>query len=403
MDYKSKYLKYKSKYLQLLSQSGGTQEGKKSSIIHGYVNLVNKGTHNCGVYYKYKEPHKIMLCNRIKISTEALEFLHLNNINNLKVYPKFYQLYHSTDTDEYFYLWEKMDGDLRDFFLKHIPSRMLKRHYPDLGEEAIKVFIDFIYYKSFPNKLYIIKNKDFNTNEYKLLGEYDDLKLVYNKTIPNDEKNIKIKLNLIKSYNNLLNHISFGEVMRDIIDEVEKQLSDIIISLTKKRYTLYKNNFSSTDKKFDNIVYKIIEQNGDNYKYEFYFIDPESTLSKFGKYTNPETELADIINDLKNKFNVFKVLDAIPNIYDMFLTSMFNINDIYNTHKFHIDLLFVDYLLKEGNKTEFEEGEVKIPKNSRLVNGWDAATKEIKININNVLPIKVNTEKELLKFINYSI
>jgi hypothetical protein len=275
MDYKSKYLKYKTKYLQLLSQNGGTKEDKKSNIINGYVNLDNKGTQNCGVYYNYKDPEKILLCNGTKLTSKQLEFLNLNNVDNLKVYPRFYQLYHSNDTDEYFYLWEKMDGDLRDFFLKHIPTRILKKHKPDVTQEQIKLFTDFINYKSAkPQKLYVIKSEDFDINEHSLLGEHSGFNLVYRKKDQYTEV-IKYKLNLIKSYNNILSDISYRTIITDIISEIEKQLNDIIITLTKKRYILYKNNFYSDDKKFDNIVYKIIENTRciNFYEYLIYYYE----------------------------------------------------------------------------------------------------------------------------------
>jgi hypothetical protein len=402
MDYKSKYLKYKTKYLQLLSQNGGTKEDKKSNIINGYVNLDNKGTQNCGVYYNYKDPEKILLCNGTKLTSKQLEFLNLNNFDNLKVYPRFYQLYHSFDTDEYFYLWEKMDGDLRDFFLKHIPTRILKKHKPDVTQEQIKLFTDFINYKSAkPQKLYVIKSEDFDINKHSLLGEHSGFNLVYRKKDEYVEV-IKYKLNLIKSYNNLINDISYITIITDIISEIEKQLNDIIIILTKKRYILYKNNFYSDDKKFDNIVYKIIENDGDNYRYEFYFIDPESTLKEFHRFTSPEKELTNIIKDLSNRFEMFKMIDVLPNIYDIFLTSMFNIYDTEDNHKNLFDNLFFDYLKKEKSRTEFEKGEVIISQDKYIsLDGWDFCMGKYRIDIKKIFPIKINTERELLKFIGY--
>jgi len=79
-NYIEKYLKYKNKYLSLKNiLIGGTTKKTRSNIVNGYSKLPNKGTQNCGVYYNYKDPNKILLCNKTKLSDEQLEFLNINN------------------------------------------------------------------------------------------------------------------------------------------------------------------------------------------------------------------------------------------------------------------------------------------------------------------------------------
>jgi hypothetical protein len=395
MDYKSKYLKYKKKYLNLQKLDGGTMDHKnKSEIIYGHQNISNKGTQNCGVYINYKNPDKILLCNYTKLNDDQLDFLNLNNNTNLKIYPIFHRLYHSKDTNEYYYSWEKMDGDLRDFFLKHIPARILKKHKPDVTEKQIKIFTDLIVCKTYQTKLHILNSHDYDDINYTVLGDYyGSTKLLYKKK---DEKDIKYKLDIIKMYDNELYDIEF-RIMYDILTEIEKQLQDIIKSLSYKRYLMYQNSFYTDDKKFDNIVYKIIEQNGDEYKYEFYFIDPESTLKTTSTFSTQEDIFKGIVDDVSSKYDTFKMSDALPNIYDIFLTNMFDICDCENNHKNTLDQLFIDYLKREKDRTDLKEGEIKI--NNISITGWDFALKKFNVEKNNVFPLKINTEEELLQFI----
>jgi len=387
MDYKSKYLKYKNKYLNLQKLYGGTVENKESNIINGYVNLSNKGTQNCGVYINYKDPNKILLCNYTKLSNQQLEFLNLNN-TGLKIYPKFYQLYHSTDTNKYFYLWEKMDGDLRDFFLKHIPTRILKKHKPDVTEYQIKIFTDFITHKSYQDKLYVMRD-DYNKQEYRLLGSYYGTNLLYKIT---NEQNIKHKLNIIKSFDMFLSDIDYRRIIYDILTEIEYQLHDVIKTLSYKRYLMYQNGFYSSDKKLDNIVYKIIDEN----KYEFYFIDPESTLEQIivrpYAYFTPEKVFENIVDDIKSKYENFKMNDALPNIYNTFLTSMFDICDYNDNHQNTYNNLYLDYL-----QTEIDEE--RYPRNKKFINGWEFALKKFNIEKNNIFPLQIDTEEQFLQFI----
>jgi hypothetical protein len=382
MDYKSKYLKYKTKYINLQNLYGGANKNKTTSeIIYGYEKISNKGTQNCGVYINYKDPKKILLCNNSNLSREQNDFLHNDN-NDLKIYPKLYESYESKDTKEYFYLWEKMDGDLRDFFLKHIPTRILKKYKPGVTEEQIKIFIDFINCKTYQTKLYVI-DTPYDDTKYTLLGSLYETKLLYKNV---DETNIKYKLNIIKLYDNMLSDININ-IIYDILTEIEHQLNDIIKSLTYKRYLMYQHNFYTDDEKFDNIVYKIIENNDDDYKYEFYFIDPESTLKK--DYYTSEEIFKNIVNDIKSKYDTFKMSDAFPNIYNTFLTNMFDIADYEDNHENTYTQLYLDYARKE-----LKEGDKRI-----TGQGWHIAIKKFNIDINNVLPLKINTEYELLQFV----
>ncbi len=409
MDYKQKYLKYKSKYLELQKLYGGAIkyiERPESDIINGFVGLSNKGTQNCGVYINYKDPHKILLCNNSKLSDIQLEFLNLNNESGLKIYPILHQLYHSTDTNKYFYLWEKMDGDLRDFVLKHIPTRILKKYKPDVTEEQIKIFLDFIDSKRYPDKLFIntgeckiyqdklISNKcDYNPEKYISIGSYIGTDLLYKNT---DEESIKYKLNIIKSFDIYLSDINSIRIMADIIKEIENQLYYIIKTLSYKRYLMCKQGFYTSDKKFDNIVYKIIETDGDNYKYDFYFIDPESTLQTIDSgpyaYFTTDKVFEHILYDLQTKYQDFKMTEKFPNIYDTFLTTMFDICDSYNNHPNMYNNLYLNYLEKEVNKGLY-------PQRKKFINGWEVALQKFNIDKNNIFPLQINTEEEFLQFI----
>jgi hypothetical protein len=285
-----------------------------------------------------------------------------------------------------------MDGDLRDFVLKHIPTRILKKYKPDVTEEQIKIFTNFINCKRYQYKLYIHGNS-YDETQYKLLGSHYGTTLLYKKK---DEQDIQNTLNIIKLYDIYLSGIDYRSILADIVKEIEKQLHDIIKSLSYKRYILYTKGFYTSDDKFDNIVYKIIETDGDNYKYEFYFIDPESTLNKINSnpnsYFRKEKIFEFIVNDIKSKYQDFKMTDKFPNIYDTFLTSMFDICDSDNNHPRLYNDLYLDYL-----QTEIDEE--KYPRNKKFINGWEFAMKKINIDKNNIFPLQINTEEEFLQFI----
>ncbi len=396
MDYKSKYLKYKNKYLNLQKLYGGIIKyihDIESNIINGFTEIENKGSQNCGVYINKKDPTKILLCNKSELSDIQLDFLNLNNESGLKIYPILHQLYYSTDTRNYFYLWEKMDGDLRDFVLKHIPTRILKKHKPDVTEEQIKIFINFIDCKRHQYKLYIYGGS-YDETQYNLLGShYGITTLLYKKK---DEQDIQNTLNIIKLYDIYLSGIDYRRIMTDIVKEIETQLHDIIKILSYKRYQMYKQGFYTSDDKFDNIVYKIIETDGDNYKYDFYFIDPESTLQTMDTgphaYFTKDKIFEFIVNDIKTKYEDFKMTDKFPNIYNTYLTSMFDICDSDNNHPRFYEDLYLDYLQTEIDKDRY-------PRNKKFINGWDFAMKKINIDKNNIFPLKINTEEEFLQFI----
>ena len=186
----------------------------------------------------------------------------------------------------------------------------------------------------------------------------------------------------------MLSNIQMPDIMRDIILEIEYQLHNIIKSLTYKRYLMYKHGYYISDNKFDNIVYKIIEQNDDEYKYDFYFIDPESTLNKI-EYTTPERIFKYIIDDVKSKYANFQNTTAFPNIYNTFLTNMFDIYDIDDNHPQTYVNLYLDYA-----KKELKEGDPYT-----TGQGWYYAVKKFNINISNIFPLQINTEDELLQFV----
>ncbi len=369
------------------NQYGGTI---KDRIIQGYKKLINKGTQNCGVYYKSTDPNKILICNLRKIDDQILDFLIQNTRNKWKLYPEFYDIYHSSDTDEYFYLWEKMDGDLRDFFYKHIPSIILKKNFPDVTEKEIKDFLDFIHIKTQTVKLYLQNYQEqLNQTKYILLCEYDDSKLFYNKS---DKEMVQYVLNVLETFKNStlwdksnIADIPIEHIMKDIVSETEKQLNTMIKIITQKRFIMKEKKFYTNDKKFDNIVYKIIGNNGDDYIYDFCFIDPESTLIYIRNPSESESALKSILNDLKNKYNNFKVSDAFPNIYDSFLTSIFTIYSTKELPENNLHHLLNNYL--ERNQLRPSKGE------------FSMAMEKHKLNINNVLPLQINTYEETLELI----
>ena len=201
MSYKEKYLKYKNKYLELKKQQGGfiieEIEETEQNIIKDYKKLSDKGTQNCGVYIK---DDKILVCNNNLLTPIQIDFLTKNNTENLQVYPILYKIYHSTDTNpnKYFYLWERMDGDLRDFFLNHIPEKILRKLYPYMTQQDIDLFIEFLKRKTYKDDLYVTTDM-FDENKYALLSnaKYNNNKLLYKKE---DEKYIIDKLNIIQQF-----------------------------------------------------------------------------------------------------------------------------------------------------------------------------------------------------------
>ena len=138
MSFQKKYLKYKNKYLDLKKLIGGASpangaksdddtfeyiESTESEILQNYTKIPNKGTQNCGVFINKSKGNKILICDKYILDINKIEFL----LETENIYPRLYKIYHATDTNKIFYLWKKMDGDIRDFIFEHIPICLYNR------------------------------------------------------------------------------------------------------------------------------------------------------------------------------------------------------------------------------------------------------------------------------------
>ena len=116
MDFKLKYFKYKKKYLFLRKDIFKQMKGgvdiqiiTQDKLTKEYTEIPNKGTQNCGVFNKNDDSDKILICNYEPLPEYKLDFL----LQNLGIYPKLYTIFREEKSGKYYYLWEKMDGDLR--------------------------------------------------------------------------------------------------------------------------------------------------------------------------------------------------------------------------------------------------------------------------------------------------
>jgi hypothetical protein len=366
MNLEKKYLKYKYKYL-LLKQNGGkflTLERDQQFIDSQFTQILNKGTQNCGVYIQKKNKNKILICNKIKIPEDKLKFI----IENLDIYPTLYNEY--IINNQYYYLWEKMNGDVRDLFTEIIPNEYLGDDY------------NFFYlkYNNYPHNIYVINEdmKDlFIKNGYKQIDTnlYEkDYYLCFCK-----EKDYSTIIKKLKSIENC-NYVYIDSKINQIINEIEKNIEIIIKELSKKMLIMINNGFYYSDAKYDNIVYKSNEDGS----YKFYFIDPESTLKKITSY-DYNNELENINTYIQNKFSFLKLNDMKPNIYENFACKMFNLIEIGTNLPRSEESDKINYLFFEKTKTKLSQVR--------------AAQKHFYPNQNNIFPLHINNKEELEIFL----
>jgi hypothetical protein len=443
MSFEKKYLKYKNKYLNLKKLIGGAKGAEsdaesdaendaendddtpnytESEILQNYTRIPNKGTQNCGVFINKSEGNKILICDKniFDIDIDKIEFLSKNE----NIYPQLYDIYYATDTNKIFYLWEKMDGDLRDFIFEHIPRKILKNN--NCSEQEIATFIEFIAKKAYTDvKIYFTAGEKIKFFHKKLngsaietphlkgsftsLSRHDSITLMHKSA--DKEKFDEITSFLIRFmdvFNSKLSRPYFiNKIILEITSEIEYQLNNMIKIITKKRYNMYKKGYYFSDKKFDNIVFQINNVNGKE-EYDFFLIDPSSSLNKImnkiiidrivsrGLSPSKQEEalkelekekrkeaLNSILYDFNTKYDNFKVTDNHPSIYENYLESLFKTIEIDDCHIEKQRMLYYHYILDSYNKS-----------NGNLM--YEIATMCYKITKSNVLSTKINTEEELL-------
>ncbi len=145
MNCKNKYKKYKN-----IKIGGSFEILPEEDIISNYYKIDSKGTQNCGIYLnkEVEKNNEILICNNRPLSDEIFKFLALPDNNS---YPRLYNKFMTNNAEEtkYYYLWEKMDGDLRDLFLVEIPKQVVLEIYKENQssssfKQPVNVYIDVL-------------------------------------------------------------------------------------------------------------------------------------------------------------------------------------------------------------------------------------------------------------------
>ena len=336
-NYLEKYLKYKNKYLEIKnnqsddffsvkqSQLGGEigYYTTSSSHIKKHFNLIpNKGTQNCGVYLPKDKTqnNKILICNNTQISDIIINFIN----NNQGIYPKLFAELKTDDNNniKYYYLWEKLNGDIRDLITNIIPKKYIPIEYYDF-------FYMKLYYK--PQNIYVTDDEEkFNvlnkSNDFMKITNFSINFPLFENTITFcnkvDYQNIIKKLEIINKISND-RYDKMKDNFNKIIEEIENLFVDLFIEISKKMFIMDINGLKYTDLKYDNICYSI-DKNG---KYLFYLIDPESTCGIKDKptiYWTPPNIMEIISGRLQDRFSVLKNFEIKPDIFEDFCSPMFN-------------------------------------------------------------------------------
>lgn len=373
-----KYKKYKKKIekiTKILHNGFITKNISEQYIQNNFNKINNKGTQNCGVFLKLNDNNKILVCSKNRMNSDDKQFL----LTNEGIYPKLYEELIELSLDKltnkkinkYYYLWEKMDGDIRTLYHETIPMSVLGNNYNIFEYKLDKPYT--IYYAT--NDLFDLMNRH---NGYRIIEtrflyqDEDSGKLFCNRK---DYENIIYRINSLKSCSDIYIDVKF----KNILNQITSVHTQLIKSISKHIYTLIQNDYFYTDLKLDNIVYKY---DNDSNKYNFFLIDPDSTLSKNSNFIGRtrEKSLIQLMTYIKNKFENFKMNDLFPDMYNTFLEPMFNIIELD-------DGLYV------GNDVDKLYALFNIP-----LGIGECAMNSYKINPNKVLPINFSSENELINF-----
>ena len=269
MDYKAKYIKYKKKYLHLkkiqIGAASITLSQPKNSNIdfntliqnlekNNNFSVMNRssqnlGQQNCGIF---SHKNYIIKCTNQFIKGEETMRQISNNPNLVTIYTwndgKIYKIYE----DNFFYIMEKLDGDLTSLILQ---------------------------------KIY--REKFNNLNDYQIF--FDHLE----KTMGGAKKSQKGEslLNSIKEFLRSENGLQF---FKHLIMNLQSKLDKLF-------HNLYLTGYHYQDHKLDNIGYKI-----KNNELQLFFIDIESGLKLVNDYINDRISRA---NSIKKKDNIEEIKD----------------------------------------------------------------------------------------------
>ena len=330
-------------------------------------NIKNTGNRNCGIL-----PYKNYM---LKCQKNLTKFNVNNKIKNY--FPEFYK-WNSGDfqkriNDNFFYVMEKLDGDLSEYLLqktneitygnKHeinfknndeqylffydylnkIESNNYETIYNSKNTYILTNIITIVYLIiSIIHILYKIYGRNSRLNFYDIIFSTSSMLLVLtadssllNKySLKNIYSICKSKLFKIKNESNIKIFNKIKNKMKKTFSNLVKNLQPEIIKL---HHNLIKNNYEYRDLKFDNIGYKII-----NGEIKLYFLDIESGLFKIHY-----NELYESWNDYMDKYQ----LTISPNEYGF----LGGVNDnIKSMIDFKYSYINLDQLI-EGIKSNHNE------------------------------------------------
>ena len=300
------------------------------TFLDDWTIIENFGQHNCGLFISEKFKDKILLCrDGISKIDEYIDVM-----KKYKIMPILYSINHIGDN--YYFMSEKLDGDITSIFYNTIPERI-----SNLSEfvQHKDILLKLFKFKKNVDGVYLIRDSLFNyflTNPDKLT-EYEQkynehLQLYPNKSyweipafmfdhltinIAQDEPatsvaNYRSKIKLINDIKLLYDTDPITFQLFDNFSKMVKNsicglLPNIIKEITKIRYNLIKIGYDYDDTKFDNYGYKL-----ENSKYNYFIIDFESGLRKiFNDEPNTDQYILNrIANEFNNKFNNYGVNDG---------------------------------------------------------------------------------------------
>ena len=365
----------------------------KTFLETWFTPISNSGTQNCGVYIPKDEFYTennlpkplILICNHSGLEENKKEFLQ----GNIHIYVQLYREYKITELNEnqrttqnssrhdpienkelYYYLWQKMDGDVRQLFSVDIPSRFLEKNVEmelftslsseksiplfanhNSGEEEEEKLPDSIFQEvTFlgPSGHHPLGWKELNTDLennkihfpsdlvttmrgkmtwYCLKRQHDIFEKkadLWRRVL----EHLETKHNFYsdKSVYDWLHRNTFRESFiiefGSIMSSIEDAMTQFIEQVSNIEIQMDKLGWSFGDIKFDNVVYK-----HDKGKYTFRFIDPDSTLKE--KRWALKEKTIQVLERIENKYQHFQYHDQKPNVFQSnFLSAMFTLIDL---------------------------------------------------------------------------
>ena len=341
----------------------GVQKSDYEVTIMESKKTPNKGSQNCGVDMG---EHSITICNNKPLSGSQIAFLRKSN----GIYPKLKGIFqhlsvgrafnHSFIESKYFHEWERMDGDMRDFFFNHFPKKIATKYFKRIANRTVTVqddrLLHFMNYFNF--QTFNAGTELLNIYRYSLLYQDNDDDTLLNKlnlvVLENpydtgtdvlvckkeDKPLIDESIMLFSKccYACWTNHDRSGfhcvnRLFEEIVVELSRELINVTRILSEKQRKMLKSNFYFCDLKWDNIVYKHDPLND---TYDYFMIDPESSLCPISNDENPagfgvfnKHKVNKIIDNKEiSGYGTFKVHDGVLSLYELpFFRSKITLDD----------------------------------------------------------------------------